>query len=168
VRALRETWGWGRPWLPARFDAAAYGLACLRTSMRFEIRPEPPGRADQLWAAQRERQLPAIEALIGELVAAGELRPVGAEWEPTRAVGRLERARRTLYFRRSMARATARWLKHVVSFEGWLDYIVQKAGRHAGEEVRLSERERRYPLLFLWGRLFRYLASIRRPGSRGE
>jgi len=168
VQALRETWGWARPWLPARFDAMAYGLSCLRTSMRFEIRPEPAGRADQLWAAQRERQLPAIEALIGELVAAGELRAVGALWEPTRAVGRLERARRALYFRRSMARATARWLKHVVSFEGWLDYIVQKAGRHAGAEIRLSERERRYPLVFLWGRLLRYLASARRPGSRRE
>ena len=67
-----------------------------------------------------------------------------------------------------MARATVRWLKHVVSFEGWLDYIVQKASRHGGEELQLSERERRFPLLLLWGRVFRYLASVRKGARKNE
>jgi hypothetical protein len=165
VSAVRETWGWARPWLPARFDAAAYGRSALGTSMRFEVRPEPAGRADELWEAQRELQAPVLEALLRELGAAGELRPLeGApgSWSIARAVGSGERLRRELYFRRSLARATARWLKHVVSFEGWLEYIVHKASRHGGEELRLDERERRYPLLLLWGRAFRYLRSARR------
>jgi hypothetical protein len=67
-----------------------------------------------------------------------------------------------------MARASVRWIKHVVSFEGWLDYIVQKASRHAGQELQLSERERRYPLLLLWGRVFRYLASARKGPRKRE
>jgi hypothetical protein len=170
VSALRETWGWARPWLPPQFDAAAFGLAALGTSMRWELRPEPAGRTEQLWAAQRELQAPVLEALLGELAAAGELVAVAARpgtWSPARPVGRFERLRRELYFRVSMARATARWLKHVASFEGWLDYIVQKASRHGGEELRLTERERRYPLLFLWGRVFRHLASIRRGRKAG-
>jgi hypothetical protein len=169
VSALRETWGWARPWLPAQFDAAGFGLSALRTSMAWEVRPEPAGRADQLWVAQRELQLPVVEALLGELAAAGELVPVAGRagsWSPARAVSRLERLRCRLYFRLSIVRATARWLKHVVSFEGWLEYIVQKASRHGGEPVRLSERERRYPLLFLWGRLFRYLGWVRRGGKK--
>jgi hypothetical protein len=169
VSAHRETWGWARPWLPAQFDATAYGLSALRTSMRWEVRPEPAGRADQLWAAQRELQVPVFAALLDELAAAGELVAIPAAagaWSPVRPVGALERLRSELYFRRSIVRATARWLKHVVSFEGWLDYIVQKANRHSAEPVRLSERERRFPYLFLWGRLFRYLASTRRGGKR--
>jgi hypothetical protein len=85
--------------------------------------------------------------------AAGE--PEG--WAVARPVRRLERLRRQLYFRRSIARATARWLKHVVTFEGWLDYILRKANRHSGEPVELTPRERRWPWIFLWGRLFRYL-----------
>ncbi len=168
VSALRETWGWARPWLPAQFDASAYGLSALHTSMRWEVRPEPAGRADLLWAAQRELQAPVFALLLDELAAAGELAAVGGSpgtWSPTRPVSRFERLRCLAYFRLSIARATARWLKHLVSFEGWLDYIVQKASRHGGEEVRLSERERRFPLLFLWGRVFRYLASVRK-GSR--
>jgi hypothetical protein len=45
----------------------------------------------------------------------------------------------------------------VVSFEGWLDYIVRKASRHAGQPIELTPRERRFPLLLLWGRVWRYL-----------
>ena len=171
VSAVRETWGWARPWLPAEFDAAGYGQSALQTSMRWEVRPEPPGRAAQLWAAQRELQTPALEALLAELAAAGELvatPTASAAWSARRPTGRLERLQRTFYFRRSMARATVRWVKHVVSFEGWLDYIVQKASRHGGEELPLSERERRFPLLLLWGRVFRYLASSRKGARKKE
>jgi hypothetical protein len=169
VSSLRETWRWSRPWLPASFDAEAYGLSALRTSMRWEIRPEPAGRADALWEAQREIQVPAFEELLRELEERGEVAPVPDRrgfFAPARPVGRAERVRLEHYFRRSIVRATARWLKHVVSFEGWLDYIVRKASRHTGEPIVLTGRERRWPWVFLWGRLFRYLRDKNRKGSR--
>ncbi len=72
-------------------------------------------------------------------------------------VGVGERLRLRAYFGRSLVRATVRWAKHIVTFEGWLDYILRKVRRHEGTEVELSPRERRLPLLFLWPRLFRYL-----------
>jgi hypothetical protein len=62
-----------------------------------------------------------------------------------------------VYFVRSKFRATLRWAKHMVTFEGWLDYILRKVRRHGGGEIELTERERRLPLLFLWPRLFKYL-----------
>jgi len=169
IEANRETWAWSRPWLPERFDAEAYGRSALRTSMRWEVRPEPAGRADALWEAQRLAQVPVFEALLHELAGRGEIvgAPGAPGWvAPTRPVGPLERARLEVYFRRSIARSTARWLKHVVTFEGWLDYIVRKASRHGGETIELTERERRWPLVFLWGRVFRYLRTKNRKGSR--
>jgi hypothetical protein len=84
---------------------------------------------------------------------------------PRRPVGRAERVRLEHYFGRSIVRATARWLKHVVTFEGWLEYIVRKASRHTGQPITLSERERRWPWVFAWGRFFRYLRHKDRPGS---
>jgi hypothetical protein len=138
--------------------------------MRWEVRPEPAGRADALWEAQRELQIPVFEALLHELAERGEAAPVpgrAGDFAPTRPVGRAERARLERYFRRSIVRATARWLKHVVTFEGWLDYIVRKASRHTGEPISLTERERRWPWVFLWGRLLRYLRDKNREeGSR--
>jgi hypothetical protein len=168
VSAVRETWSWARPWLPASFSAAGYGLSALETSLHYEVRPEPAGRAEQLWVAQRELQQPVLDSLLRELASRGELAAAGppGAWSARRPVGRLERLRLSGYFRLSMARTTARWLKHIVSFDGWLDYIVRKASRHSGQELQLSERERRFPLLLLWGRVFRYLAESRKRPRR--
>jgi hypothetical protein len=166
--AHRETWTWSRPWLPPTFDSESYGRSVLRTSMRWEIRPEPAGRADTLWEAQRDLQVPVFEALLQELAERGEVAPVPyhpGPFTPTRPVTLAERLRLEAYFRRSIVRATSRWLKHVVTFEGWLDYIVRKASRHTGEPITLSERERRWPWLFAWGRFFRYLRHKDQHGS---
>ncbi|HVO12013.1 MAG TPA: hypothetical protein VMX54_14835 [Vicinamibacteria bacterium] len=167
VAAHAETWRWVRPWLPERFDAESYGRRALEISMASEIRPEPGGRAAALWSAQSTPQRPVFEALLrdlesrGEVVAVAEAPPA---WARARPVGRLERLRWRAYFAVSKVRATARWIKHVLSFEGWLDYILRKATRHTGQTMELSPRERRWPLVFLWGRVFRYL----RERNRGQ
>lgn len=166
VSAHEETWDWIRPWLPGRFDAEAYGLAALRLSMSWEVRPEPAGRADALWAVQRDEQLPVFDALLAGLAQRGDVvlasdAPVA--WAACRPVRWHERASLVLYFRWSLVRATTRWLKHTLSFEGWLDYILRKANRHSGEPTRLTEREKRWPWIFLWGRLFRYLRRRSEP-----
>ncbi len=163
VSAHAETWRWARPWLPAAFDAEAYGRRVLEVSMSWEIRPEPTGRAAALWAAQREEQRPVFAALLAELEARGELRRLpegssaGASFSPAAEVGAAAALRLRAYFTLSMARATARWLKHMVSFEGWLDYILRKVSRHTGRTIELTPRERRWPVVFLWARAWRYL-----------
>ena len=167
VSAHAETWGWSRSWLPAAFNAGGYGRNALEVSMSWEIRPEPPGRAEALWAAQEQEQTPVFEALLSALAARGEIVPEAAagRWRLARRVDELETFRWKTYFRRSMIRSTARWLKHVLSFEGWLDYVLRKVNRHGGETVELSEHERRWPLIFLWPRVFHYLREKSRRGS---
>jgi hypothetical protein len=170
VSAHEATWQWSRPWLPASFDADAYGGNALAVSMSWEVRPEPPGRAAALWEAQREEQIPVFEALLEELAGRGEVVPAGPKgvWGAARPVTGGETLLLKLYFRRSIARSTMRWLKHVLSFEGWLDYILRKANRHGGELVELSERERRWPLIYLWPRLVRYLRARKQRGSSSQ
>jgi hypothetical protein len=156
--AFGETYHWVRPWLPDRFDAEAYGRRLLEVSLAREIRPEPAGRAEALWKAQREEQLGVLGLLLEDLQRRGELREVApSTYALVRPVTWAERAGLRVYFTRSLVRATLRWLKHMATFEGWLDYILAKARRHTGEEIVLTESERRYPLLLLWPRLFRYL-----------
>jgi len=168
VSAHAETWKWSRPWLPSAFDADGYGRNALRVSMSWEVRPEPPGRADALWEAQRDEQTPVFEALLSDLAVRNEIvSAAGAEglWSPTRPVSRAETLSLKLYFRRSIVRSTTRWLKHVLTFEDWLEYILRKAQRHGGEPIELSERERRWPLVFLWPRVIRYLRERKRKES---
>jgi hypothetical protein len=167
VSAHLETWSWVRPWLPDEFDAGTYARTALEVSMSWEVRPEPAGRAAALWEAQKAEQTPVFAALLAEIGARGELSPAGREgwWRPARLATRRERVGLTLYFRRSLVRATVRWLKHSLSFEGWLDYLLRKAGRHGGEPVELSARERRWPWIFLWGRVLRYLHGRNEKGG---
>jgi hypothetical protein len=156
--AFEATYRWGRPWLPERFDAEAYGRRLLEVSLGREIRPEPSGRAEALWKAQREEQIPVIALLLDDLRARGELREVApSTYALARPVSWGEQLGLRVYFTRSLVRATLRWLKHIATFEGWLDYILLKVRRHTGEEIVLTENERRYPLVLLWPRLFRFL-----------
>ena len=94
------------------------------------------------------------------------LRAESPAWTLVKPVATVERLQLRVYFTFSMVRATARWAKHVLSFEGWLDYIVRKAGRHTGQPIELTDRERRWPVVFLWGRLFRYLREKNRKDVR--
>ena len=74
----------------------------------------------------------------------------------------------TLYFITSKVRATTRWFKYMITFDGWLDYIQRKIERRAGFEVEIEERERRWPLIFLWPKLFLVFRTIKEPEAVGE
>ncbi|HET8645401.1 MAG TPA: hypothetical protein VFO85_07935, partial [Vicinamibacteria bacterium] len=159
ARAHTLTLDWARPWLPPRFDAAAFARTLLTVSFAGEVRPEPVARrVETLWQAQQAGLTEAYAAVLRERARQGDLREhEDGTYSLARPVTRAERARLWLYFRWSLLRATARWGKHVLSFEGWLDFLVRKARRHSGQDIVLSERERRAPLIFLWPRVWRYL-----------
>jgi hypothetical protein len=133
--------------------------------MGGEIRPEPSARrADRLFEAQRPYHEAVYGALLEGLAEGGELeRRSAGVYALRRPAGLGERLRVAAYFRWSMARATARWFKYMMTFEGWLEYILHKAERHTGARVVLTERERRLPVVFLWPRVLRYLREKDRP-----
>lgn len=158
ARASLLTYTWVRPWLPATFDVGDYCRTLLRVSFAAEIRPEPEGRAEALWEAQQDALRPVYSTLLAALREAGDLvEPQPGVYAVARPVSAGERLRRRAYFRWSLVRATARWAKYVVTFEDWLEFILRKVRRHTGQDIVLTPRERRLPLVFLWPRVFRYL-----------
>ncbi len=162
--ARRGTFAWGRPFLPPRFDARAYARTLLAVSYAGEIRPEAAQHVDVLVDAQAPVLLPSFEALLASRVAAGELAAAGDGYRDLRPPGAPARAFARAWFGWSKARATLRWLKYVALYDDWLDYVVRKVERRSGERIELSARERRWPLLFLWPRVLRFVA--RRSGRR--
>jgi hypothetical protein len=163
--ARRVTLDWVSPDLPKQFDSDAYVRQLFRTSFRFEVRPEARGRADTLFAAQSDRLVPIFEDVLQSLVSEGRLtRSPKGTFSLTAPVPAMARLRRRLFLEWSRVRATARWPKHAVTFDGWLDYIVKKAERHSGETITLSPLERRFPFLLLWPRALRFLSRQRKKG----
>jgi hypothetical protein len=157
VSAQALTYEWVRPWLPSSFDVEAYCRTLLRVSLAREIRPEPKSRADALWDVQKEYLREVYGILLADLARAGELLERDGAYRLARPVTPGERLRAFAYFRWSLVRATARWAKYVVTFDDWLEYILRKARRHSGQDIVLTPRERRLPLVFLWPRVIRYL-----------
>ncbi|MDQ3698250.1 MAG: hypothetical protein M3373_09520 [Gemmatimonadota bacterium] len=165
VSARAETFRWGRPYLPARFDVELYCRTLLEASFAAEIRPEGNERVSQLLAAQRDTLIGVYGVLLQHLAASTILVRDENVYALRTPVSRLEGVRIRLYFARSKARATLRWAKHIVLYEDWLDYIVQKIARRSGRSVELTERERRWPLIFLWPRAIDFIRT--RPQRRG-
>ena len=163
--ARKITLDWVGPDLPNRFDSPAYVRQLFRTSFRFEVRPETRGRAEALYSAQAARLAPIFEGVLEALASEGRLTRHGdgsfSLGSPVTAGMAL---RRRAFLEWSRVRATARWPKHAITFDGWLDYIVKKAERHSGETIVLTPLERRFPFIFLWPRLLQFLGRQRRKG----
>jgi hypothetical protein len=151
-----RTFEWGRCFLPDRFDAELYCKTLLDTSFAGDIRPESGERAGHLLEAQRD----VLVAIYSVLLEALEREGVLARWadgyrqvQPPTAKDKRTWER---YFAVSKARGVVRWSKHVVQYDGWFDYIVQKVTRHNNIDVELTERERRWPLIFIWPKVFQF------------
>ena len=169
------TFAWGLPSLPDEFTVDEYARTLLTRSLGGEIRPEVGDHARTLVTAQQDALRQIYTPLLTHLVARGALAANGGGTSADSGAvtyrllvhpTRLDRARVALYFQWSKLRATARLLKHVILYEGWLDYIVRKVERSGDTPIVLSRREQRWPLVFLWPRFFRYLRN--RPQRRGS
>ncbi len=148
---------WAGPFLPPVFDAVALGRTMMSVSYKAEFRPEAANRSEVIFESQRRhfesRFGPVLEAAASD----GALERVegGYRYAPGRRPARVAFGRG--YFLRSKARVTARWLKHVVTFDKWLPYIVRKVERRTGTTIELTPLERRWPLVFLWPRVIKVL-----------
>lgn len=163
VRQARErTYQWVRVFLPPRFDVAVYCRTMLEVSLTYEIRMEGKGYAETLYAAQRD----VLRGIYGPVLARLEQRGVLTRdegfYRQVRVAGVVTRLRVRTYFRFSTLRATLRLLKHPFLYDDWLDYLVQKIDRSTGVKVVLTDRERKWPLIFLWPRAIRFLRHRQR------
>lgn len=156
---------WVRPSLPAVFSTEDYLVAALQRSLAGEIRPESADHSRTLMAAQQAALGPLYHTVFNGYIDQEILEEVAPDrFRLRQPVSAWERFRVALYFQHSKVRATTRLLKHVVLYDGWLDYIVRKVERSGNAPVELTERERRWPLIFLWPRVFRFLRT--RPQRR--
>jgi len=150
---------WIGPFLAEPFDAGDLGRRLLEVCYRAEFRPEARNRATTIFEMQRTHFGDRFAHLLEGAAADGRLRREGGKYRfavpPTAA----ERRRWQRHLARSKARVTARWLKHVVTFDNWLPYIARKVERRTGMKVELTPLERRLPLLFLWPRVVRVLLA---------
>ena len=124
---------WVGPWLEGSFDAETVGMKLLEVSYRGEFRPEARNRAEVVFRLQRDHFRDTLGPVLERAVQAGTVTPAAeGRFRFATSPAPAERRRLRSYFRRSKVRATARWLKHVITFDNWLPYI---AGRSSAAPV---------------------------------
>jgi hypothetical protein len=155
-RAREHVVRWMAPHLDEPFSVEAFCREMMRVSYAGEIRPEKAGRAREVFESQRDFLVRAFGPILD---ASEALEPIGDAYAYRRRASWTERLRWRIYFARSKARATLRWTKYTFTFDRWLDYIVAKVQRRTGTSIQLTERQRRWPWLFLWPTFFRVLRS---------
>jgi hypothetical protein len=133
---------------------------------RSEIRPESGSRASSVFEAQRTYLVETYGKLLAEAVIEGTVVREGDRYRSAVQPGLTARLKRSAYFTYSKFRVTTRWIKHVMTFENWLPYVVRKVERRTGMKVELTPMAKRLPFIFLWPQLFRVLRN--RPAKEGE
>ncbi len=169
--ARERIFEWTAPWLTRPITAESLPREMLAISYGGEIRPEAADRVGEVFQSQQGWLTRSYSEVLEGGVERGELIRNGDGYDFAEAPAASEGRRIRRYFARSKRRATARWAKHIVTFNDWLTYIQRKAERRTGLELPLSPLERRFPLLFLWPKLFRVLRARNhqfRDGDSGE
>ncbi len=146
---------WIGPYLDPVFDAESVGRRILEVCYRGELRPEARDRASTIFDTQREHFRERLHPVLEAAAEAGVLSRTGGGYRFASPLPSSERRRWDRHFRRSKVRATARWFKHVITFDNWLPYVHRKAERRLGTKIELTDLERRWPLIFLWPKVYR-------------
>lgn len=165
-RGRRTPLRWALPFVEAPFTVREFARGMVAVSYRSEIRPEQNARPHEVVAAQAEFFDRTYAPILEEAVREGLLTESEEGFRPLRAPSWWLVQRLKLYFFSSRVRSTARWVKHVYTFEGWQEYIVRKVERRLGVSVQLTPMERRFPVIFLWPKAVRVLTSKTIPEDR--
>lgn len=135
----------------------------FRETYRTELRTERSETIRALYTASPERYDRIARLGLQHLERQGRCvcREKDGQWsvampQSTRWTGRVSWAVRVTGAKCLYA---VRLFKTALTFDDWLPYVLWKLGRHSGVWVELSERQRRYPLLFGWPVLFKLLCQ---------
>ena len=127
--ARRTVLDWAAPYVATPFTAESLTREMIAICYRSEIRPESGSRASSVFEAQRAYLVETYEKLLAGASSEGLLAHEGSGYRSSRRPGPMARLRRSAYFFFSKLRVTARWFKHVLTFENWLPYVVRKVER---------------------------------------
>lgn len=142
------------PLMTAPFDTLDIWREALVRSYGAEIRTERSNHIDKIISQSLDYFQDTARAYLE--AAAPEVQPAtNGRWHnqsPHAIQFRLRWARRTFW---------GKWLsfmrlaKGFFTFDGGVDYIIYKLEKHTGETIQVPDRVRKWPLIFLWGLLFR-------------
>ncbi|HFD13045.1 MAG TPA: hypothetical protein ENJ32_11350 [Crenotrichaceae bacterium] len=147
------------PAIETTFDSKMLWSEGLGLSYRTELRPEKQGRALELYENDRGYYDALTEPLLETITT--DIDSVNNS-HPQQYCSRLSTQQRRIAFTGWAVRniqgkllSVARLIKALFTFQGGVDYIVWKIERHSGVQIEVTDKLRRFPLIYGWGVLWR-------------
>lgn len=157
------------PFLPARgkiqrFSFAALWQESFRRTYRTEFRSESVESIRSLYEADPARYERATRLALDVLREHGQIESFAtfasaAEVYASPPRRLAARVRWQLSWPLAKTLALVRLFKTATTFGDWLPYVLWKLERHGGVHLELTERQRRYPLVFGWPVILRLLTQ---------
>ena len=147
------------PCLPERFTLRELWEGGLALSYATELRAERSNRNAHLFDSYRSYYegltSPALEALPYAVRRESRTEMDRYVAHIPARVRQMSRLAWSLRRFQGKALTVLRLVKGALTFHGGFDYLLWKLQRHSGVTIQASERERRHPLIFGWGLLWR-------------
>jgi len=159
--ARRMVLDWTLPFLEGAFSVDDFCRRMLEISYAGEIRPERGGRVSAVYEAQQETLRGIYTPILEAEADAGVLERSNGKYRAAHPASALAQLRLNAYFGISKARATTRWVKHMLTFDSWVPYIVRKVERRTGMSFEITPLERRFPFPLLLPKALRVLRAAR-------
>jgi hypothetical protein len=142
------------PMLPSSFTAAELWQRGFALTYECELRSEHADGIAALYLHDQDH-FDALLSAYARLPGAAVVTDTGGYRAAVRSPGGA--ARRSWRVRRAQGKALSvlRLVKAAGTFDDPLDYLLWKLARHSGIYIAPTERQRRYPLIFAWGLLWR-------------
>jgi len=159
TEARRRSVEWIAPYLATPVDALGLAQCMLEVCYKGEVRPESRSRASTVLRAQAHFLRKAYGQVLEEAVQNGVMEHssrgyILAEPVPPKIARYWHRR-----FQISRLRASARWAKHVITFDNWFGYLIRKVERHSGTKIVLTPLESCLPLLFIWPKAIAFVRT---------
>jgi hypothetical protein len=147
------------PALPASGSVRELWRDALQLSYRTELRAEKVGRTTELTDNAIDHYVALTRAAAAELAFTLQVTGDGSEAHYQATIGKRKRQLASFAWPlrqlQGKVLSVLRLLKALSTFQGGLDYLAWKLERHSGQEVIIPERVKRYPLVFIWGLMWR-------------
>lgn len=141
----------------AEFSLDDFIKAALSISYIGERRVEADDKIQKLYSSERDYYRSIYQLVLADLEASGAIRKENGRFRSNigTMANKIGALRTAFFIRKSRIRAKLRWPKSMITFEGWVDTLVEKIERAQGIKLELTEREKKYPLIYCWKYYFR-------------
>ena len=140
------------------FTEESFIESALNISYVGERRVEAADKISRLKTSEDEFYTSIYSSILEDFIDANLLFKKNDKFifaNPKSFIFKLNQFRTKLFIRRSIIRAKLRWPKSIYTFKGWVDTLINKIERTKGIKIELSEKERKYALIYGWKYYFK-------------